>query len=785
MSAPRRSLYGIRTKLLVSFSVLVASIALFVFAFFPARLERQAMRLTVAKAEAVRDMAAYTLSAGLVFNDTAAIDEVLAGVAQAHGVMLLVVRDQSGYRIASFGGDSLVARAAGAREGITRDGRMYVTSAAVTHAGTPVGHLTLGVSLADLRAEVRGARKLGVLVGGLIILVGLLIVYAISTLVTRPLSAVSDTVRRIANGDLTMRAVGTSDVEVAQFVTGFNHMVDSLVGAQAELSSINQELEARVDVRTSELREAVAAQQRVQGALAQSEAEARASSETLQTLFDLAPQVIITVDLEWRVTRWNKAAEDLFGWTAAEVIGRPIPYIPDDQRAAFDAHRLRMVDTVSPPMETVRCCKDGRRVSVLVSGSILRDHEQQPTGYIAVVSDLTERKSLEDQLRQSQKMEAIGRLAGGVAHDFNNILTVITSSTALLQERERDDEDREELDAIAASAMRAAALTRQLLMFSRKQPVNLRPLNLNDVVHNMGPMLRRLLRANIQFNTGLGSSLAQVTADPSQLEQVILNLVVNASDAMPMGGRLSVETTNVELDGLYAVAHADVKAGNYVQLSVTDTGVGMDSATIEKIFEPFFTTKGVGQGTGLGLATTYAVVTQLGGHIRVYSEPGAGTVFKIYFPHAAEPATAPRLPTPVSGSAAAMPRTRGVTVLLVEDEASVRSVLRRNLERQGYSVMEAADGEAGLVAAAGHSGSIDILLTDIMMPGMNGRVFADRLRETRPDTRLVFMSGYTGETVSVRGLVDDGHAFLQKPFSNSQLLSALRDVLSAPANAAA
>jgi two-component system cell cycle sensor histidine kinase/response regulator CckA len=341
---------------------------------------------------------------------------------------------------------------------------------------------------------------------------------------------------------------------------------------------------------------------------------------------------------------------------------------------------------------------------------------------------------------------------------------VILSYTEMLLSGNLAPEFRGDLEEISTAARRATALTRQLLTFSRKAIVQVRPVDINDVVRGMHSMLRRLLATNIDLTTTLSVDGGVVIADPSQLEQILMNLVVNASDAMPEGGALVVETRNVELDRAYAQSHAGVQPGPYVMLAVTDTGIGMDAATVSKVFEPFFTTKEVGRGTGLGLATVYAITKQLDGHVWVYSEPGLGATFKIYLPR--QTASMPE-ETPATASLSMAPRSG--TALLVEDDEAVRRAVRRMLERIGYNVLEAPDGETGLAVAAGHTGSIDIVITDLVMPRMNGGDFASALARTHPKLRVVFASGYTDDTVVRRGLLTAEHAFLQKPFTAEQL----------------
>jgi len=448
-----------------------------------------------------------------------------------------------------------------------------------------------------------------------------------------------------------------------------------------------------------------------------------------------------------------------------------VPYLPDDQRTNYHDRKTLIRKGGIGPSEVTRLRKDGTIIEVLATAGVVTDASGDPTGYIGVFTDLTQHRNLEAQLRQSQKMEAVGRLAGGLAHDFNNMLTVITSYVELLQSAHASDADTDDLAQIASATTRAARLTRQLLTFSRKQIVQLSPVNVNDVVARIEPMIRRVSAENIVLRTSLADDLDIILADESQLEQVILNLAVNAADAMPDGGSLVLETTNVELDDDYVLAHPEVIPGKYVMLAASDTGCGMSESTISKVFEPFFTTKDPGRGTGLGLATAYAIVRQAGGHIWVYSEVGSGTTFKIYLPRIERGALAPTAPHQFSSSVG-----RGGTVLLVEDDEDVRRGVSATLTRLGYNVLEASNGKAALATAASHPSAIDVVVTDLMMPGMNGRELGDQLAELQPSLRVVFTSGYTDDEVVRRRLVNEGQSFLQKPFTSEQLIRAIESV---------
>lgn len=386
------------------------------------------------------------------------------------------------------------------------------------------------------------------------------------------------------------------------------------------------------------------------------------------------------------------------------------------------------------------------------------------------------RQAAEGRLRQAQKMEAIGQLAGGVAHDFNNLLGVILGyGELLLRELAPGDHRRKRLDQMLGAATRGATLTRQLLTFSRQQPLQSRPVDMNTVVAEIEPMLRRLISEDIQIVTVLSEGLHVIRADPAQIEQVLMNLAINARDAMSEGGRLIIETGDVDLDESYVKAHPDARPGAHAMLAVSDTGCGMDSSTLSHVFEPFFTTKPPGKGTGLGLSTVYGIVRQSDGHISVYSEPGKGTTFKVYFPRSDEMPALASVP-----ESSELARIASETVLLVEDDPTLRAVIRDLLEEGGYTVIDGITPEASLAVAQEHAGPIHLLLTDLVMPRIGGREVAERIQAVRPEVRVLYMSGYTGAAAEYQGSLPDGHAFVQKPFSLDTLLRKVRAVLDSP-----
>jgi PAS domain S-box-containing protein len=501
----------------------------------------------------------------------------------------------------------------------------------------------------------------------------------------------------------------------------------------------------------------------------------RNTSETLRTLIDASVLAIVALDRDARVTLWNNAATRLFGWSAQEVLGLPLPSIPEERRAEFDEGRVRGRAGEGVTYETQRRRKDGSLVDVLRSSAAIFDPQGALVGSMVIFVDITERKRLEEQLRQAVKMEGIGRLAGGIAHDFNNLLTVIGGrSYLLLSQLPAGHAMRHHLLLIQQTGDRAAALTRQLLAFSRKQTLAPTVIHINEVVSGMRTLLERMLGEDVDLLMDLDPSLGHVTADPGQLEQVILNMAVNARDAMPEGGRLTLETRHVDVDPTDARQEVEPAPGPYEVLSISDTGVGMDAATGARVFEPFFTTKAVGKGTGLGLATAYGIIKQSGGHITVHSEPGNGTIFRIYLPRTESSESA----SLAVEETAARRGTEGV--LLAEDDVNLRVLARDILAGEGYTVLESRDVEDALHIAEHQDGTIHLLLTDVVMPHMSGRALAHAVKRFRPDVKVLYMSGYTDDAISHHGVLDPGTALLQKPFSPAALARKVREVLDRP-----
>ena len=609
---------------------------------------------------------------------------------------------------------------------------------------TDIGHLVLLQDWSPTRAfldELRSSLLFAGIGGFALALAGGLI---FSHRTSQPLMDMAAAARDIAGGDWSRTVPARGSAEATTMANAFNDMTRSLRDQSERL---------------------------------------KASYLRFSTVTQSARDAIISTDGHGDITFWNRSAESTFGYTETEVLGRPITMlIAESDRAAY---RAALPDpnadglTFGHIIEVTGLRKDGSRFPSEFSLAAL--HGREGTAFTAVVRDVIERKQSQDtlrqreeQLRQAQKMEAIGRLAGGVAHDFNNLLMAIHGyAEMLVQNLAAGDERRTDAEEILKAADRAAGLTRQLLAFSSRQVITQQAVALDQLVHNMQNMLQRLIGPEIQISTEVWPDLTPVLADTTQIEQILVNLVINARDAMPHGGKISIELRNAELDKLGVAAHPGLQPGDYVEMSVADTGAGMDAETITRVFEPFFTTKESGKGTGLGLATVYGIVQQNNGAIEVQSRVGHGTTFYIYLPRATD--LGKPAPMVAAGSG-----TGSETILLVEDDDRVRALVSNMLRKNGFTVLLASAGDQALEIAARHRGRIHLLLTDVVMPGLNGRMLSERLTSTRPETRVLFMSGYSDDDILRHGVKKATAHFIQKPFSVDALVHKIRETLSSP-----
>jgi len=479
-------------------------------------------------------------------------------------------------------------------------------------------------------------------------------------------------------------------------------------------------------------------------------------AQRYRDLFENANDIVCTLDLEGRFTSVNRRGEQVLGYLREELLGMNLLELTPEN---IECRELEAI------------ARDGTRIPLEVSARIIHE-EGKATGIQAILRDIRNRRRLEADLSQANKMDALGRLAGGVAHDFNNLLTVIGGHAHLsLSRGPESSQAKDDLLQIISAVHRAAALTRQLLAFSRKRVIQPKILDVDQVVSELGRFLKRLIGENIELKIRIAPELGRTKADRTQIEQVIMNLALNARDAMPDGGILIIEGSNTTLEGNEIGGNPDVTPGDYVIIAVTDTGTGMDLKTQERIFEPFFTTKGQGKGTGLGLALVYGVVKQVGGHILVYSEPGHGTTFKVYLPRIFEES-----PSAEKQAASQPARLATETVMIVEDETSLRSLLEAVLKSWGYNVLVAAHGNEALTVSSGYPGNIHLVITDMVMPGMSGQELVAKLRATRPESLFLYVSGYPGDIALKNGAIDDT-PYLQKPFGLTQLADRLRQLL--------
>jgi signal transduction histidine kinase/HAMP domain-containing protein/ActR/RegA family two-component response regulator len=752
--------WSIRAKLIaVVMATTCASLSLmaFVLGIFELVSHRKAMATEIA---AVSQIIGANSTAALTFSDEAAAREILRAIGLRRDIQAACLYDAGGRLFSSFHrpGVRTDCPPSPSPDGAAFDSDTFVQSSAVMLEAERVGTLRLVATQANLWRHMQlfcGVLAVTVVVS---LVAGLLLSSRLQRVVSRPISQLASTARRISEQrDYTLRAPQGSQDEVGVAVTAFNSMLD------------------RIQDGDRAIREA--------------EQKSREQAQFLGSILDNMGEGMVVVDRDANVLVWNAAATRIVG---PSPVGQPLSQwaqhfklvhtteeglVPIAEAPLALALRGEVVDDYELRLEQTEA--QGRRW-VTGTAQAMRDEHGEVFGAVSVFRDVTQQKQAEldlraseAQLRQAQKMDAVGQLAGGIAHDFNNLLTVICGySNFALNAMPPGDPARADIEEVLGAGQRAATLTRQLLAFSRRQVLAPQRLDLNAVVHASWQMLRRLIGENVEFSVVYGAHLGAVLADPGQLDQVILNLVVNARDAMPQGGKLTLETGNAELDERYAREHVGARAGSYVRLKVTDTGVGMTPEVQARIFEPFFTTKEVGRGTGLGLSTVYGIIQQSGGHIEVTSVAGEGTTFTIYLARA----SAAEASASSNSASASVPRGTE-TILLVEDEPPVRNLARQILTGLGYKVLVASDGAEALEVQAGHDGPVHLLISDVVMPRLGGGELARRLLQRQPTLPIVFFSGYAADANLDPILSLGKPTIISKPFTAEELGRAAREAL--------
>jgi len=759
---------SIRGKLVGGFAALLGLVAVFLLLVVPTVLRQQALREAEAEARALARLTSHGVEPALVFQDRLELEKVLEGVRQSGALRYIVVEDSSGTILATT--DARAAAAAQYRLGLTQPGvagDVFRSAVTIDRAGRRIGTLYLGLSMETLDAELaRTRRQLGVVILAVVV-GGIIATLLLGEHLTRPLTRMAAAARAIQAGDLSRRSGVDASDEAGSLARTFDAMVDSLQEAQDALRGLNRDLERRVAERTSALEAAVRE-------IAHAERIARENEHRFRTMFEAAALGIVVISPDGEVREANPAFTEMWQSPPRDLIGRQFlslvesPEEPDLEqgiRAVLDGSGNLAVGTIRPTAHVATPVWGQAVVSPV------RDASGQVQFAFAMIENITTQRELAEQLRQSQRLESVGRLAGGVAHDFNNLLTTINGvAELLLAEPTLPDNIRADLLEIRGAGARAATLTRQMLAFSRRQTLQLQVLDLNALLRDVSSMIRRMIGEDVEMRLLLSDPLPHVRADVGQLTQVFMNLAVNARDAMRLGGTLGIETSAMQLTGEMA-GTLEVRAGQAVRVLVWDTGDGMDPETMARIFEPFFTTKEVGKGSGLGLATVYGVIKQLGGAIKVESAIGAGARFTIILPAEDTPlerATRAEVAHESGGSE---------TILLIEDSDDVRALTARVLRSRGYVVIECRSGDEALQVARSRMAHFDLIVSDVVLPGTSGPVTVEKIRATNPGTPVLFMSGYPRDELVRHGMASGDIHFLQKPMSPAELIDAARKAL--------
>jgi PAS domain S-box-containing protein len=722
--------------------------------------------------ESLAQVVGDSSKAALSFRDERVGREALASLAIKPTVVAAAIYTADGRQWLLYRGPGRKAPALPSQPG--RAGFHIVDGTAtvfhpVTMDGESLGTIYLEADISELAARGRSYALTLLLIMVVCAAASFGLAAKLQGALSRPIGSLVGAARRVSEErDYSLRVAPSGARELQDLAVAFNGMLARIEEQDAALRAARDGLEERVRERVADVQREVTERRHTQKALQESERRYRSIVETTN-------EWIWSIDADGTSQYNNPAVEQILGWTPEELHGRNLWALVHDEDRGGAKEVVRGAKTSATGWNGIVLRvrhKNGSYRCLQSNGVSVLDEQGRIRAFQGSNRDITDARLLEEQLRQSQKMEAVGRLAGGVAHDFNNLLAVIIGYAEIVRRKDPEGPHAAKIGEIEKAAQRAAGLTRQLLAFSRKQVLTPKVLDLGVILTDLGRMLPRLLEESVLLTLSTKPGLHSIKADPVQIEQVVMNLAVNARDAMPKGGELTLSTQNVCVDAANRQQYGGVPPGSYVSLSVRDTGCGMEAEVLSHIFEPFFTTKGSGQGTGLGLATVYGIVKQTGGHITVDSSPGAGSTFTIFLPSVRD-AVAP------SATAAIAPPRGDATVLLVEDEASLRALTREVLEGGGYRVLEAEDGLAALDVARAYAGPIHLVISDVVMPRMGGRELSERLALERPTAMVLFVSGYTADTIARQGVLEEGVRLLHKPFTPDALLIKVNDVLRA------
>ncbi len=754
---------SIKTKLITLFTLFLAVNSVFIYLFFPSTIRDQAIQSRIDKANAIVAMTAFSISHALQERDLFTIDETFQNARHNPDVEYIVVIDDSGRVFTSYAKVKAdIGRYKQTPRGgaLTEQGDVFRTVTPVHDRGRLLGHLYMGFSLRQVLTDIRWSKTTIALVSLLMFIVGTIVVHRISIFATGSLRHMVQTAERIAKGDLKRRASISSNDEVSYLARSFNQMVDRLESARREMENLNKTLEGRVKERTREL-------------LIEN-AERKQAEEKIReqaALLNISQDAIIVRNLDDTVAFWSRGAELLYGWESDQVVGQ----LASDILQTKTSEKFREANETLLAKgewrgEMRQVTKDAREIMVEGRWTLVRDISGNPKSVLMVNTDITEKKVLEKQFLRAQRVESIGTLAGGIAHDLNNVLAPILMSVEVFRSKFTDEASQRMLGSLENSARRGAEMVKQVLTFARGVEGERMTLQPKHLIKEMQSIVTETFPKSIEIHTRVTKDALTISGDATQLHQVLLNLCVNARDAMPDGGILTLALDTHIVDAAMAGMHAGASPGPHVVISVSDTGCGISSDVIDNIFDPFFTTKEVGVGTGLGLSTVLSIVKSHDGFITVNSEVGKGSEFQIYLP-AAQTDEAKK----TAREASTMPSGKGELILIVDDEAAICQITKTTLESFGYQTITANDGTEGVALHAKHHDRIKVIITDMMMPMMSGPEMIRTIRSTDHEVRIIATSGLSS---GYAGLNEDYiDAILPKPYTADRLLGILRELL--------